>query len=166
MRSNRNNDGRRFENMLHATLTQYEGKGIMRVKKCSPPARIMAGGKRMILMENPWLDWAGVWTARKGRAIIFESKSTSEPRLPLARSGGVTENQLSNIHKWDASGAATFILWEFKGEVKFIWGMAAVATEQGGDKSIHWDNPNCEPVQQGVGFVHYDFVKVMQEFWE
>jgi penicillin-binding protein-related factor A (putative recombinase) len=117
-RTNRFNDGREFQDAIKAQLKEYQFKGIMRVKQVSPPVRLIGTGtyRRVIFLENPWLDFLGVWTRSAGRMVLIECKSTEEARLPVGGSGGVTEDQWNELQHWNNANAVAFVLWYVRSE--------------------------------------------------
>jgi hypothetical protein len=89
-RTNWRNDGRGFQKEIEQTCGAYQNRRAATLRKVDPPTRVIgtAAARRVIFRPNPFLDFAGSWTARHGRAIFVEAKSTSTHRLPFARSGG------------------------------------------------------------------------------
>lgn len=166
--TNRFNTGKGFEGMVETILLQYQCRGLLRVKKVDPPTRVVGSGafRKVIFLANPFLDFAGTWTERGGRAVFFECKSTTEQRLAVGSSSGVTQDQCDALCHWQNAGAVTFVLWEVKplGKVFFATPvMLAAALEKSGRKSI--TPADCEPVPQGVGHVFFDFLKLMHKHW-
>lgn len=131
----------------------------MRIKKVEQPIRIFGG--RTIHLENPFLDFVGVWTERIGRAVFFEAKSTLKDRLPLGNNG-LSDKQLDSLHRWRVAGAVAFLLWEHRGECRF-WKEQMIV-----DQSKEWRHlkfENGEPVPRGIGFVTHDFRVNMIRHW-
>lgn len=162
LRSNAKNDGRGFQKELERTAGGYQSRRAATIRKVDPPTRIVGGkeDRRVIFMANPWLDFAGAWTARHGRAIFLEAKSTSTHRLPFCRSGGLTTEQLATIKTWRLASAATAVLWQFGGRVTLWLPEALVAAEARGDKSLVFESGL--PVPRGEGNVVWDFLPVLE----
>ncbi len=99
-------------------MKEYQFKGVMRLKRVSPPTRIIGGGasRKVIFLQNPFHDWIGVWTQGGGRMVVIECKSTEEARLPVGGSGGVTEDQWNELQHWNNANAVTFVLWYCRSE--------------------------------------------------
>ena len=165
--SNRFNDGTGFEGTVIAICEAYEKARRVRAFKVSPPTVVVKG--RVIMKKNPFLDFVGSWSERKGRMLMFECKSTSEPRLPFG-SDGISERQLKLLAHWGASGAIAFVLWEYRGAVKLITEGVILAAEAGRQpdgkarKHLKWDIDGFE-VPGGQGFVIHDFLRVMNVLW-
>ncbi len=166
-RTNRGNDGRQFEAEVEATLTNYALRGILSGQKVSPPVRIIwkpdpsTGKSRQIIiqMKNPYLDYLAVWTARHGRALFVEAKSTSVHRLAVNRDAGLKEHQVENMYRWRKAGAAVALLWKFNGTV-CLWTpemiQRAIAMEY---KSLRFDEGL--PVASEGGL--WDFLPVLEK---
>lgn len=159
--TNEHNDGRGFEGMIEASAKKYVERGVMRVKKVEPPVRII--GRRpftkVIFLDNPFLDFTGVWTERGGRSVFFETKSTSKDRLPIGK-GGLTEKQVSALELWQSFGAVSFLLWEFNRAVRFIR-VSDIQETLKHRKSLVFGESG-EEVLPGVGFIYWDFVLNMR----
>ena len=152
------NTGKPFEHRMETVLAQYSSKGLMRLKKVDPPTKII--GRKVIFLENPFLDYAGSWTEASGRSVFCECKSTKEPVLPIL-SAGLNENQIRSLLKWHYAGSACFTLWDHAGNVYYI-GMRKLI------EKIHTGVRNfkpaeCELVGQGTGFILFDFIKNMRQ---
>lgn len=163
------NDGRPFQQELERVLLQYQSAGLLRVRKVDPPVRVVGFGARrqVIFQKNPWLDYAGVWTERSGRAVLFEAKSTAGPRLPFGKDG-VTETQLGAIHNWSMAGAVVFVLWRVeRGDEKGTYLLTENAFKMAaseGRKSVA-PGHGAYPVEQGKGFVTVNFIELMRRLW-
>ena len=120
-RTNKKNTGKTFEHELDLVFRTLEIRKIARIRKVDPPVRIVGGGfaRRTIFLPNPFLDYAGVIFG-SGRAIFLEAKSTSTHRLPINRSGGVTEEQVEALRGWTRAGAYVGILWRHAGRTVFV----------------------------------------------
>lgn len=163
MTRNWRNDGRRFEKELEIICTKYAGNGWMRLKKVEQPIKTFGPpqARCVIHLLNPYLDAVGTWTERGGRMVTFEAKSTIKPQLRLG-DGGLSANQMTNIHLWDHAGAVTFLLWEFKGVCR-LWDNAMIATQSKLAKHLKFENGLMVPM--GDGFLIYDFRQLMVEHW-
>lgn len=144
---------------------QYKSQGLFRAEKADPPMRVMGGGpsRRFIYMKNPFLDFIGVWRERAGRAVMFEAKSTREPRLPVGYKNGLTASQVEAMRHWHAHGAVTFCLWECRGLVQMVHLGHIKTLDDNGQKSI--EPGACEAVPIGRGYVLFDFLQVMRRLW-
>ncbi len=113
VRTNYWNDGRDWEEHVKAIGVDYARAGVLTLEKVNPASRIIGGGaaRKVIFMSTRLVDFVGVWTARGGRAIFLEAKSTQEARLPLGRPGGLTAAQVAGLRLWTLSGAAAGLLW-------------------------------------------------------
>lgn len=147
--------GKDFEKLLEAIFTGYHNRGIAKIEKVDPPVRVVGGGKarRIIFLENPWLDYAGTWSEMGGRMLILEAKSTEDERLEIGEKG-ITTKQMENLAKWHRYGAAVAILWGHKGAVKVITMATIQAAESMGLKSFNWRHLPGTP--KGEGWVVAD----------
>lgn len=161
-RTNASNDGRGFQKELEATCGAYQARRTATIRKVDPPTRLVGTGakRRVIFLPNPFLDFAGSWTARHGRAIVLEAKSTATHRLPFKRSGGLTEEQLSSMKVWRNASAATALLWRWNDRVALFLPEDLVGAENRGDKSLVFENGR--PVPRGSGTVVWDFLAVLE----
>lgn len=167
-RTNARNTGKAFEKEIERICGAYHSKRAAIIKKVDPPTRLIwyddkSTGKkatRVIFLPNPFLDFAGVWTARHARAIFVEAKSTSAHRLPFKRSGGISEEQLAAIKTWRGAGAAVAVLWQFNGEVTLWTPEMLVAAELRGDKSLVFGCGRVVP--RGEGSILWDFLPVLE----
>jgi hypothetical protein len=117
----------------------------------------------VIFLPNPHLDWVGAWTERYGRALMMETKSTSEPRLGLGSK--LTTTQIEWLLRWHHAGAAVGVCWEFVGHgVGFIPVGQIDQTLKTGRKHLKWEE--VRPVKQGMGFILYDFVPYLRQFYD
>ena len=118
LRTNRFNDGREFQAAVQAQLQDYQFQGIMRLRRVSPPTRIVGSGRcrRVIFLDNPFHDFIGVWSRGGGRMVVIECKDTEDGRLPVGGSGGVTENQWNQLQHWTNANAVAFVLWYVRSE--------------------------------------------------
>jgi hypothetical protein len=158
MRTNRSNDGRAFQKEIEMTCGGYQSNRVATIRKVDPPTRLIGGGKterRVMFLPNPFLDFCGTWTARHGRALFFEAKSTGTHRLPLG-SGGLTETQQNAMHVWRRACAATFVIWQWSGRCcLFTPEMFPVD----GARSLVFENGL--PVPRGTGSIIWDFLPVV-----
>lgn len=167
-RTNWSNDGRAFQKEIERTGGGYHSRRIASYRKVDPPVRIVwpydarVGRKvqRVIFQTNPWLDFVGCWSARFGRALLLEAKSTATHRLPFKRSGGLTEEQVSTIKTWRLAGAATAVLWQWSGRVVLFTPEMLVAADGAGAKSLVFEGGI--PVPRGEGSIVWDFLPVLE----
>ena len=163
MRKNFINTGAPFERMLEQTHTSYLAKKRAKIEKVAPPTRMVRRGAFWIPlhMENPFLDFVGVWSEAGCRALMMEAKSTRTPRLAVGSNDGLNERQWRALRDWHASGCAACVLWEFLGVVKLIM-VEDVHEQIKSRKSLAWTDCKCE-VRRGIGFVHYDWLTTLRE---
>lgn len=139
-RTNRSNTGKSFEAELAIHFRVLESRRILRLRKVDPPTRILGGGRKVITLANPFLDYVGVWTAGGGRAIFLEAKSTAEHRLPINRSGGVTEAQFEALQAWDSAGGVAAVLWRY-GARTTLWSAEEILSAANlGAKSLQFEH--------------------------
>lgn len=169
-RTNRGNTGKAFEKEIEVTAGAYQSRRTATLRKVDPPVAIIwpfnpkTGKKeqRVIFKKSIWTDFAGCWTARHGRALFIECKSTSTHRLRVGGdSGGVTSEQVGALRTWRMSGAAVCVLWQFNGSVT-LW-IPEVISEclARGDKSVTFESGI--PVPRGEGSLIWDFLPVLEE---
>lgn len=140
-RTNQKNTGKTFEHELDLLFRSLEIRKVARIRKVDPPVRVVGGGfaRRTIFLPNPFLDYAGVFYS-SGRAIFVEAKSTSAHRLPIGRSGGVTEEQVESLRAWARAGAFVGVLWRYKASTVFISMKLLDACLDWGDKSLRFED--------------------------
>ena len=148
-RTNRKNTGKAFEHELELLFKVLESRRVARIRKVDPPTRIVGGGFRrhVIFLPNPFLDYAGT-LCRTGRAVFIEAKSTASHRLPIARHGGVTEEQVEALRGWARAGALVGVLWRFDGETAFASMTEIEVALLAGEKSLVFANlPRVEKLE-------------------
>jgi penicillin-binding protein-related factor A (putative recombinase) len=152
------NTGKPFETQIQSIANIYEQRNLLAIEKVDPPVRVEGHGenRRVIFLKNPHLDFVGVWTERGSRALHLEAKSTDDDRLPIGP-GGIRDNQVQAMHRWHAQGVALGILWEFRGQVRFISYERLRRALAQNFKSFAIDE--TVPVKQGTGFILYDFIQ-------
>jgi penicillin-binding protein-related factor A (putative recombinase) len=157
------NDGRHFEKDLQTICSHYADRGTALIQKVEPPVRVIGWGpqRKVIFLENPFLDFTGVWTAEGGRAINFEAKSTSEPVLQCGEDKGFSKSQRDALVAWRDAGAVTFLLWEYQGSVRIFFQcmIDAGLVER---RSLYWENGLV--VKPGTGFVFWDFLAMAKTY--
>jgi penicillin-binding protein-related factor A (putative recombinase) len=160
--SNWRNDGRAFENALEAIFTRYQSHGLMRVKKCEPPCKVTGFGafRRVIFLENDYLDFVGSWNERGARFTTLEAKSTSKPVLPLNQKGGLTTKQVDALRHWTRAGCVAAVLWEHRGEVKLVRSELVEATLYR-RKSLRWEDAG-NPIKPGVGLERWQILSALR----
>jgi penicillin-binding protein-related factor A (putative recombinase) len=159
------NTGKPFERRLDVILAQYTCRGLLRAKKAEPPTKVV-GPARVIFLENPFLDYIGAWTQRNGRLLMFEAKSSRDPKLPMdsPKSGGLITKQVDALRHWHNAGAVAFVLWEISDRDCYLatwWAINRVLAQ--GRKHLVPDD--CRRVPQGQGFILYDFLPLLHENW-
>lgn len=161
------NQGTWFERDLARICAAYRGKRIIDLEKVEPPTRVVKRPPKfqpeILRLANPFLDFVGCWTARGGRAVFLEAKSTDEPKLTLRSSGGLSESQHDALVRWDAAGAAVGLLWGHREDVRFVPLEAIASQLLAGVKHLKWEN--ATPVPQGLGWVRWDFVRALEQYY-
>ena len=113
--------GSEFQKLLEAVFEGYEKRGMARLRKVEMPVKVFGPPqkRKVVFLENPWLDYAGTWTELGGRMLIIEAKSTEGQRLEIGE-GGITSKQMDNLQAWHRAGAAVAIVWHCRGDVRVI----------------------------------------------
>lgn len=158
------NQGKGLQGEIERIAIEYQRKGILWLKKIDPPCRIVGKGinRKVIFLENPWLDFQGIWTRHNGRAISLEAKMTDEPKLQFGK-GGLTDTQLLSMGTHSAHGAATGVLWMFGGAIRFLAYGTLQAIQRNGARHAKWDQ--ATEIQRGLGFITWDFERILQLFY-
>lgn len=161
-RSNASNTGMAFQTELEMACRQYRSQLVAAIEKVSPPSRVVGTGyaRRVIFTANPFLDFVGTWTEFGGRAIFLEAKSTATHRLPLARPGGVTEDQVHALVGWKIAGAAAMLVWRFGGATALFTPQYVVDRATAGEKSLVFENGTPIP---RTNRTHLDFLAAYSE---
>lgn len=163
-RKNASNDGLGFEHEMTFTFEAYARAGIATAHKVSPPARIVGSfaARKVIFMANPFLDFAGVWTRRNGRALFLEAKSTGNGRLPFQRDAGIKVSQWEALQSWHAAGAAVGVIWHRTDtrQTAFLSFSDLRVAQAAQAASIKWEGVTVIP--QGRGGVIHDVIAVLE----
>ncbi len=173
LRTNRGNDGRQFQSEIETTCGAYHKRRVAVLRKVDPPVRIIwpfnpktgKNEQRVIFQANPFNDYIGVWTARGGRALFIEAKSTSTHRLPFdGESGGFKRAQWNAMKTWRLAGAACCLLWKFGNRVVLFTPEMMLAAEATAAKSLQFENGI--PVPAGEGMLIWDFLPTLErQLW-
>ncbi len=112
-------------------------------------------------LANPWLDYAGCWTARANRHIIIEAKTTKHPTLSINRHGGITESQWKNLQLWEAAGSICLVAWQHEMRIRIVTpDLIKMALADTSRVSIRWcDAIPCIP---GHGWATDDILKTAE----
>lgn len=153
------NTGKPFEQQVANIATIYEHGGVLALEKMDPPTFIDGQGQ-IGYKRNPFVDFIGTWTERGGRSIFLEAKSTDVERLAFG-TGGITQRQIDALFRWAANGAAVGVLWDCRGNVRFISRARLEKAIKLGMKSFSIEETT--PVRQGIGFVLYDYAQNLRE---
>jgi len=166
------NRGMSFEQLLDYSNRIYENAGVAIINKRPTPVKIMGQNERGMIhgyLEKPsTVDYDGVY---KGRAIVFEAKSTKElTRFPL---GNIHDHQVEYLRKCHACGAVAFLLIEFVAHQTvylFPYGMLAQYWERAksgkrGTKSIPLSEMDVYAYQVNSGRVPVDYLSVVDKVW-
>ena len=163
MTSNHANDGRQFEVTLERICRIYAERRLARFCKTEPPTRTFGTSfnRKVIYLPNPFLDYAGCISSMGNRAAFWEAKSTSEPTLPCGDKGGFSLSQREAIADWRKAGAASWLLWQYKGACRiYFHGMILAGLEE--RRSLVWDDGMEVPA--GNGWLIYDFMAVVKRY--
>jgi penicillin-binding protein-related factor A (putative recombinase) len=159
---NGHDTGKAWERELELCWEGYRRAGIADIRKVDPPTRMvrMGGGKVVAIPQpNPYLDYAGAWTARHGQAVFLEAKSTQQPRLSIGTDDGIKESQIESIGRWAAAGAISGVLWHHDGGVKAITAQELLHCVAAGARSLKWRH--LPLVERGTGLIVW---QVLQPF--
>lgn len=147
-------NGDAAESLIKTICLEYERLGIARLEKVDPPTRFI-GKKRIIYLQNPFLDLVGSW---KGKAVFLEVKSTQAERLTVNRSNGVKESQINSLRHWANFGALTGVLWVRQGVIKTITTETLEHVRESGKASISWNHlRTCR--SGGTPLLLFDFLE-------
>ncbi len=167
-RTNAKNDGRDFQKEVERTAGAYQSRRVATLRKVDPPMRLIwaddkenPGKKRTfpIFMENPHLDYVGVWQTKGGRALMIEAKSTSAHRLPFNGDSGLKRHQVANLQTWHAAGAAVALLWRFNESCRLWTPRMIEEAIAAGSKSLVFESGLQVP--RGDGTLVWDFLPVL-----
>lgn len=137
--------GEYFENMIAASLSWYEDKGLACVEKTPEPMKPLSkpnkrGQFLACYVKAGQPDFKGTLTG--GRSVVFEAKHTDSDRIEYSR---LTDEQIEKLSTHHALGAAACVLvsfglqdfyripWEVWRDMKAIYGRK------------HMKQPDCEP---------------------
>lgn len=167
-RKNAANDGRSFQKELETTAGAYQAKRQCVLRKVDPPVRVIwvpdkLTGKsiqRVIFQQNPHLDYVGSYTAKGGRMLAIEAKSTSNHLLRFNADVGFKSSQWAAMKSWHWSGAITFMLWQYAGKVCLWTPDMLISTEASGAKSLRHEEGL--KVERGMGTIIWDFLATLE----
>lgn len=149
-----NQSGKAFENWVDSWCRIYEKAGRATIRKVDPPTRIV-GGRRIIFLPNPFLDYIGSWTERGGRTIVLEAKANVKrsKRLPVnvEKGAGVRVKQWTWLQNWERAGAAAGVLWWNAGDLRLVTPEQIRKALSSGQKSV--DVEKTFPVKREGGFL-------------
>lgn len=170
LRRNHLNDGRGFEDLFERTCDAYLHSRTLRLSKVEPPVKVIGGGKverRVIFLENPYLDYLGAWTERGGRSLMIEAKCTSGPdggKLPIRDDSSLKLRQVEWLKRWHCAGAAVGVVWNWteRGSVFLPIGLidSIIKAER-----RHIKFEEGDKIEQGVGFVLLDFAANLRKWY-
>lgn len=157
--------GQDLERTIGLVCDGYRLAKIADIRKVDNPIKVFGAGpaKRVIHLENPWLDFVGVWTAAGGRMVCFEVKCTVDDTLRVLNPGqsgsGISHAQLMNALRWKAAGAAVGFLWGRGRELRIMTPtMVQAATLN--RRSVRWIDAHRVP--EGPGQIFFDFLPLIQ----
>jgi hypothetical protein len=160
----RTNTGKPFEKLLEKTFAAYQALGVMSIEHVDPPTRsVRCGGQwKVIWQPNPFVDYLGTWTARGGRMLCLEAKSTDQDVLDINsyKSNGVTIKQWESIKRWSNAGAACGILWQCPAGIRLVSvGTASDLVARGERCRVE----NSWAIPQGKGWLLADFAPILAQ---
>lgn len=161
LRTNRNNDGKRFERLFKQVADEYKYRRVLRMEKCDPPTRIVGPGK-ILFLENPFADFVGSWTERGGRSILLEAKSTQDDRLPMG-TGKLSDKQIEWLYRWHCAGAVVGVVWEAAFKVGFLPIGKIKQIADSGRRHLKFED--ADNVPQGRGLILFDFVQNLRRWY-
>lgn len=104
--------GQAFENLLNYTNKTYTNQGRAIIHKLPTPVRVLKSkGTRIIngfYESKSTVDYYGLY---KGKSIVFEAKSTKEPRLPLSI---IADHQIDYLEAAEKQGAISFLIADMR----------------------------------------------------
>ena len=156
------NNGTAFESHIKLAAEGYAAQGRATLEKADPPTaiRYKGPGKPFVQqLENPFLDFLGVWTERGGRALFIEAKSTEEHRLPICRDNGLTSKQVAALQRWHDAGAVVGVVWHHRGEWRLVTLSLIEMVRAEGSASLRWADAMTLP--RGTGLIQYDFLTAL-----
>lgn len=139
-----NNQGSAFEKMILAGCANYKKRGRALIEKTPEPFKIIkkeAAGRAVVQFqkhEKAQCDFKGVLNDR--RAIIFESKATTEKRMNQDRLSAAQFEQLTGYEEMGAvagvcvliNKTAAFIPFSIWSNMKGIYGRKYITEEEAG----------------------------------
>ncbi len=154
--------GKIFEDSIEGIFAAYKRAGIAKIEKVDPPVRVIGSKsfKKVIFLENPWLDYSGVWSANGGQQLHIEAKTTGDPRLEIGEKG-ISDDQVRALLEWHKFGAAVGIAWGHEGQVKVITVETIRVAVAMGLKSFKWRH--LPPCPRGEGFILWDILRAIRE---
>ncbi len=166
-------NGSTFEAAITRTLEAYRVYGVCDVEKVEPPIKTFGTpqNRKVIFLENPFLDFIGSWTEMAGKLLVIECKSTETDTLSIGgipvKAGrrtvtaakGITQAQIDAGHRWHRAGAAVCYLWHYRGEVRLTT-PHMLTVQLRTRRSLRWCD--AHPVPQGRGFIIYDFLALLR----
>ncbi|MBP1046427.1 Holliday junction resolvase RecU [Enterococcus sp. BWM-S5] len=163
-----NQQGDAFEKMILAGCATYKKRGRALIEKTPEPCKIIkkeAGGRAIVQFqkhEKAQCDFKGV--LNDGRAVIFESKATTEKRMNQDRLSSTQFKQLAEYEKMGAvagvcvliNKTAAFIPFSIWSNMKTIYGRKYITEEEA--EVFQVDTPST------IQFLNYVDVNRIVEF--
>lgn len=155
------NTGTDFENILDTQHAAYHAQGRAYLEKTSQPIKVFGppGHKRVIHLDNPFLDFTGCWIERGGRSIHIEAKVTGEPRLAIYSETGLKVKQMHALHAWHKAGAAVGVLWFHQGAARLLTLTQIEAARESGRGSVRWER--AYTLYQTKELVFWDYLTAL-----
>lgn len=159
--------GTSFEEHVQIVAAAYEVQGRAALSKQSAPVLVLMGGRKVIPLKNPYLDFSGTWIERGGRALHIEAKASKVPRLPIyveTKGAGLTTEQIESLERWRTAKAAVLVLWEHDGEVRGVTlSHIYKARDEENRMSVPW--AWAYPIPKGEGLVSFDFLALLAQLY-
>lgn len=104
--------GQVFENLINITNKIYINQGRAIINKRPTPVKVLKSKGTRVLSgfyeEKSTVDYDGLY---KGRAIVFEAKSTKQKSLPLSI---IADHQIKYLDAAEKQGAISFLIAEIR----------------------------------------------------
>lgn len=154
--------GTLLEGRVAAICKIYRAQGVADLEKVDPPT--VKTRWATIYKASPFLDYIGTWNARGGRMIALEAKSVDVPRLRVCveKGAGLSVEQIDNLRRWEASGAAVGVIWFRGGDFRFVTLAQIDAARADEYKSVDW--LHCYRIPK-TEHIEADFLAVLNSLY-
>lgn len=136
-----------LEDIIKKSGEAYEKKGILKIKKVSPPTAVIykKGKPEVIHQRNPFVDFIGCFIQKGSRMIHIEAKHYNKDRLPVNRKGGITPNQCTSLQSWYEAGCIVGAIWQKDRE--FFWLGIDLINDCINEDRASVKPEECEPIE-------------------